>query len=310
MNHVMIDIETMGTSSEAAIVAIGAVLFDPETQQLGATYYAKVLLADAVAKGGKIDADTVLWWLKQDDEARKEITGEGRTEIEIALAGLYVFIEDNTDPGALQVWANGASFDLPILTSAFTRLGYKPAPWKFYQERCFRTLKNLRPDIKSEPLPGNVKHNALDDAKAQALHAIALLRAIAPQQRAEPVGYVSSWRDVDGDWHVSAFFDGAPPPSGTKLYTAPPDPDALRDMLDDARSQLDFLREALGVSYEPHQSLFERMVEAAQAKASPQQAKREEPVVTVSFDVEGFDKMREDLAALPPGTQLFAEVRP
>lgn len=221
MNHVMIDIETMGTGTDAAIVAIGAVLFDPETEQLGDTFYAKVDLADAVKCGGKIDADTVLWWLKQGEEARNEITSGARGSIDSALDGLSDFIVDNTPTEARQVWANGASFDLPILTSAFARTYFAPAPWKFWQERCYRTLKNLRPDIKAVAPAGNVKHNALDDAKAQALHAIALLRAIAPQ----PI-------------------------------------------------------------------------------------QQREPVVTVSFNVEGFDKMREDLAALPPGTQLFAEVQP
>lgn len=39
-------------------------------------------------------------------------------------------------------------------------------------------------------------------------------------------------------------------------------------------------------------------------------AQRSLPVTTVSFDVEGFDKMRADLAALPAGTQLFANVQP
>lgn len=42
---------------------------------------------------------------------------------------------------------------------------------------------------------------------------------------------------------------------------------ALRDMLGDARSDLETLREALDVSVEPHQSLFERMLEAARGKA-------------------------------------------
>lgn len=42
--------------------------------------------------------------------------------------------------------------------------------------------------------------------------------------------------------------------------------EALRDMLDSARADMEMLREALGVPAEPHQSLLERMVEAAQAK--------------------------------------------
>lgn len=41
---------------------------------------------------------------------------------------------------------------------------------------------------------------------------------------------------------------------------------ATRDMLDSARSDLETIRTALGVPAEPHQSLLERMVEAAQAK--------------------------------------------
>lgn len=36
-----------------------------------------------------------------------------------------------------------------------------------------------------------------------------------------------------------------------------------REMLEDARTQLDMIREALGVSVEPHQSLFERVIERA-----------------------------------------------
>jgi hypothetical protein len=38
---------------------------------------------------------------------------------------------------------------------------------------------------------------------------------------------------------------------------------ALRDMLEDARGQLDTIRTALGVPYEPHQNVDERMLEAA-----------------------------------------------
>lgn len=40
---------------------------------------------------------------------------------------------------------------------------------------------------------------------------------------------------------------------------------ALREMLDDSRAEMAMIREALGVEYEPHQSLFERTLEAARA---------------------------------------------
>jgi len=44
------------------------------------------------------------------------------------------------------------------------------------------------------------------------------------------------------------------------------DADAARDMLTDARLELDELRQALGVDYEPHQSLRERMLDSANHK--------------------------------------------
>lgn len=52
--------------------------------------------------------------------------------------------------------------------------------------------------------------------------------------------------------------------AGNEPQTA--EKEALREILYSARADLDVIREALGVPIEPHQSLIERMVEAAQAK--------------------------------------------
>ncbi|MFM9673750.1 3'-5' exonuclease, partial [Streptomyces galilaeus] len=72
MNHVMLDLETMGQGNNAAIVAIGAVFFEPTTGEIGDTFYRKIDLESA-AQYGEIDPNTVLWWLKQSDAARAEI---------------------------------------------------------------------------------------------------------------------------------------------------------------------------------------------------------------------------------------------
>ena len=45
--------------------------------------------------------------------------------------------------------------------------------------------------------------------------------------------------------------------------------EAAQDMLTTARTELELLREALCVPYEPHQSLFDRMLEAAKAAGVP-----------------------------------------
>lgn len=49
--HVMVDLETMGKNSNAPVVSIGAVIFDPATGFLGETFYKVVSLESAVSWG-------------------------------------------------------------------------------------------------------------------------------------------------------------------------------------------------------------------------------------------------------------------
>jgi hypothetical protein len=62
-------------------------------------------------------------------------------------------------------------------------------------------------------------------------------------------------------WQARAALAATPPAQAQSVEL-----EALRDMLDTARIDLDMLREALCVPVEPHQSLSERMLEAAQAQ--------------------------------------------
>lgn len=76
VNHLMIDLETMGTKPNAPVVAIGAVFFDPLSGELGPEYYTAVNLASAMEQGAVPDGDTIIWWLKQSPEARSAICVE------------------------------------------------------------------------------------------------------------------------------------------------------------------------------------------------------------------------------------------
>jgi inhibitor of KinA sporulation pathway (predicted exonuclease) len=68
--------------------------------------------------------------------------------------------------GAL-VWGNGADFDNPILAAAYRATGISQG-WKPYNGRCYRTIKNLAPQVRL--VRTGTHHNALDDARAQAQH--------------------------------------------------------------------------------------------------------------------------------------------
>lgn len=168
MTNIMIDIETLGTGPRSAIVAIGAVEFDLYGHELGRTLYHRIDLRTSAADGLLIDAETVIWWMKQSDAARAELTSEDCVSLHHALTDLAQMISgDKTDDETPIVWANGASFDFPILAEAYRTIG-KPQPWKFFNERDWRTLRKTLPQV--EYLRLGTHHNAIDDAYHQARH--------------------------------------------------------------------------------------------------------------------------------------------
>ena len=168
MQNIMLDLETMGTNPDALILAIGAVEFDIE---IGTSFYVKIDIESAVKCGGVIDASTVLWWMKQNDAARRYITST--SEDVNVLTALSMFTEWFNSVDGKYVWGNGSDFDNVILSSAYRNCKME-APWKFYNNRCYRTLKNLYSNVMMPSV--GTKHNAVDDAESQAMHAIAILK--------------------------------------------------------------------------------------------------------------------------------------
>jgi exodeoxyribonuclease VIII len=171
---IMVDLETMGNGSDAAIIAIGAVAFS-EDKLSDSEFYQVVDLQSSVDAGLKIDPSTVLWWMKQSDDARQALFKPGSDDLYSTLYRFGNWIEDVTSGAAKKdrhVWGNGATFDNMILRSAFELTG-EPIRWEYYGDLCYRTLKKLYPSIKL--IRTGTHHNALDDAKSQAEHAMALL---------------------------------------------------------------------------------------------------------------------------------------
>lgn len=169
MDDVMIDLETMGNGPRAAIVAIGAVRFSPEHGTISEPFYRVVDLASSVALGGEMDADTVMWWMRQDDSARFALMAEDRVDLAVALMEFSMWMGGCGTVGTRRVWGNGAAFDNVILASAYRAAG-QAQPWHFWNDRCYRTIKAQRPDVEMERV--RVHHNAADDAESQARHMI------------------------------------------------------------------------------------------------------------------------------------------
>lgn len=169
---ISIDIETMSTAPNAAIASIGACRFDMPGSGIGDwigdTFHVHVSLANCQRHGLAIDASTVLWWINQGENAKAALLGgqQDASPLVTALEALFSFIAgtDFVDEPPT-IWANGASFDLPILANAYRTAGI-PLPWNYWQERDLRTLKALFPDFRMER--AGIAHHALDDAVHQA----------------------------------------------------------------------------------------------------------------------------------------------
>lgn len=162
---VMIDLETLATSTDACILTIGAVKFDPYGKDVDEpamdSFYVKVDIDSCNELGLAVNDDTIAWWAQQDKQAQAEaFEGDDRIHIRDAFDQLYKFCW-----GAKRVWSNGAAFDIPICETVYKRLN-KAIPWSFWQVRDVRTAFDLGIDPKRPPV---LAHHALQDAWNQAV---------------------------------------------------------------------------------------------------------------------------------------------
>jgi DNA polymerase III epsilon subunit-like protein len=165
LTDVMIDLETLATSPDAAVLTIGAVKFDPFGDEIHEPscekFYVKVDLDSCDRIGLVTTEDTINWWANQSKEAQEEaFSPDGRIDIVDAMNQLYKFCW-----GAKRVWSHGASFDVVICEHIFKKIN-KAVPWSFWQVRCTRTLFDIGIDPKRPPV---LKHHALEDAWNQAV---------------------------------------------------------------------------------------------------------------------------------------------
>lgn len=167
----MLDTETTGKRAGCGILSIAVVPFRTTTSPLE-PFYSRISLASCEHYNLTNDKETMAWWQEQSKEAQEEAFG-GTTELRGALFDLIHYVS-SLPAAEIHWWANGASFDFPILEAAFHACGLG-VPWNFRNCNCYRTLKNLFPYVKAIDLDGAVKHNALWDAKFQAEHATVLL---------------------------------------------------------------------------------------------------------------------------------------
>ena len=167
MQNIMLDLETMSTSSNSAIVSIGAVKFDLDLGIID-RFYTTINLQSSLDRGFEVSGDTITWWLNQSEAARNELKNS-KTTIKEALKAFQEWLPKSD----FQIWGNGADFDNVILQNAFKKFKVEN-PWPYWSNRCFKTFKYSFPTVEGVKRVG-VSHKAIDDAEFQANYLIALV---------------------------------------------------------------------------------------------------------------------------------------
>jgi hypothetical protein len=161
----MIDLETLATSTDAVVLTIGAVKFDPFGSDIKEpamdSFYVKIDIDSCDELGLVANDDTIAWWAQQDKAAQAEaFEGADRIHIREAFDRLYKFCW-----GTKRVWSNGAAFDIPICEHVYKKLN-KAVPWQYWAVRDVGTAFDLGINPHRPPV---LAHHALQDAWNQAV---------------------------------------------------------------------------------------------------------------------------------------------
>ena len=136
---IVVDLETLGTSNNAFITAIGAVAFNRHTGVIDRGGALDLSIDLASPGNGTLDTPTIKWWATQDNAAFREAT-QGTVDLRSALRKFALWYTTLHD-GAC-VWGHGPTFDNVILRNAFERNDII-WPASFRLDRCVRTIADV-----------------------------------------------------------------------------------------------------------------------------------------------------------------------
>ncbi len=183
MIDIIIDLETLGTRPGCVILEIGACAIDPRSGEITANFSRR--LDEVFTRQDEaltMDANnTINWWHGPETVktyytlVRRGLPGMfPRTPRDphcplCEFAAWFSEVTSKHDPKEVRIWANGPSFDIAILQSAYDRYEVQ-RPWICWQERCVRTaleMANYERGIIGW-IERGPRHRALNDARHEA----------------------------------------------------------------------------------------------------------------------------------------------
>jgi len=162
--HATIDLETLSTKPDAVLLTIGAIKFDPFTNDPPySEFYYRANVDEQTAIGRHIEEGTLEWWSRQAPEIVEEaLSDENRYPVKEILTRLNKYLV-----GVDKIWCQGPVFDIVILENLYRQLGLH-WNWAFYNIRDSRTLFSLMPRDPRKDISFSA-HNALEDCRIQSI---------------------------------------------------------------------------------------------------------------------------------------------
>lgn len=142
MKRVAVDIETLATTPNAAIISVGMVIqddLDPTTR------ISEIWRIEPMLSVGDRDPETLKWWGEQDEIVKRVSFLGTDTPVEVCNS-INSWLQSHIGEADVRYYANPARFDFAILENMFIRCNVKP--FLFWRhERCQRTLEKELNDL-------------------------------------------------------------------------------------------------------------------------------------------------------------------
>jgi exodeoxyribonuclease VIII len=136
---IMVDLETLGTAPDSAIISIAAIPFDLRTGEADESnvFMEHIDVASNLQAGRVVNPNTLSWWIDNNGEVFAKWCRYDKIPLHRALQYFKDWlVSQSIDLKSYQIWGNSNRFDLGILDHAY---GHN-SPWHFSCERDVRTL--------------------------------------------------------------------------------------------------------------------------------------------------------------------------
>lgn len=185
---IMVDLETLGNSTNPVLVQLAAICFKIEEGKPLDEINLLINPKSCVKVGLKSSGDTLDFWLKQDDQVIKNVIVKSLLEgkdLKEVLLSFSLWIKEmmkKYNCKKVKIYGNGPAADCVWIRSAYEACNLEK-PWFYFDDVCVRTYVDIgvrafnfnpKKDMKFE----GEKHNAIDDVKHQIKYVSAIYKKI------------------------------------------------------------------------------------------------------------------------------------